>query len=345
MATKYTDRDHEGKVLVLLYGYNESEQCILGFKFCEELLRRGHHLLVTTTTPRNQLWWEEGLTKHSEYKGMVTLVQPQHEEDEKPQPEWIGKYHRTYFPRLSTRKDVKCIVGMLPGTTNTGIDLKKDLNCKLVLLATSKLHFDQYNFHVEIDKLNSANEIWSIGCDMFNHYEATFKGAGGTAWSKHKMFFLKPDTPERTKTHFYSSGIQTLVSVWRHGNPYLYKGGIAKSKGSSEDNFVSVGAALGRINEARGLIWGSRLTWLVHGLKGQEHVLGGIQKQGQGYTNDITTRMEAQTQDEIMLQGPSALIVPDRTEDSFNFTALSALWQGVPTIVSYESSIGMFIVE
>ena len=82
---------------------------------------------------------------------------------------------------------------MLPGTTNTGIQLKEDLKCKLVLLATSKLHFDQYEFHLEVDKLESADEIWSIGPDMFNHFEEIFKGAGGTVWSKHKMFLLKPD--------------------------------------------------------------------------------------------------------------------------------------------------------
>ena len=341
MATNHPEQwaDGQQKILVLLYSFTESEESILGFKFCQELLRRGHHLLVTTTTPRNQIWWDKNLAR--QHGGRVTLMQPEHEEDETPTPDWIGKYHRTYYPKLTRRTDIKCIVGMLPGTTNTGIHLKEDLKCKLVLLATSKLHFDQYEFHLEVDKLESADEIWSIGPDMFNHFEETFKGAGGTVWSKHRMFLLQPEVQERESNK--PSGLSTLISVWRHGYPYLYKGRRAISKGSSRDNFVAVGAAIGRINEAKGLTREPRLHWLVHALKEQKHVIFGIEQQGQGYTNDLIARKDPKTQDEVRLQGPSALIVPDRTEDSFNFTALAALWQGVPTIVSDESSIGKLL--
>ena len=41
--------------------------------------------------------------------------------------------------------------------------------------------------------------------------------------------------------------------------------------------------------------------------------------------------------------GP-AFIAPDYNEDTFNFTALTAIWKGIPTLVSSESSVGKWLL-
>ena len=40
-----------------------------------------------------------------------------------------------------------------------------------------------------------------------------------------------------------------------------------------------------------------------------------------------------------------AFIVPDREEETLNFYALTAIWQGIPTLVSSRSSIGKFLLS
>ena len=49
--------------------------------------------------------------------------------------------------------------------------------------------------------------------------------------------------------------------------------------------------------------------------------------------------------DEVAWKDYLLLIAPDIVDNSFNFPALCALWSGVPTLVSNQSSIGKFLLS
>ena len=128
-------------ILVLLYRFSESEDSILGYHFCQKLLQEGHELVVTTTTPKNQGLQEEieaAKKMKEKWDKSVTLIQPDYEEFEHPDSGWIDKHYKTYFGHLSKLKNIDAIVGLLPGTTKTAIDLQKVLKSKKVTLDNVK---------------------------------------------------------------------------------------------------------------------------------------------------------------------------------------------------------------
>ena len=125
-------------ILVLLYRFSESDDSILGYQLCQKLVQEGYHLLVTTTAKHEELEKEEEVARQmsEEWKGSITLLKPEYEELEEPTPRWIAKLYKTYFGCLLELQDlnVDAIIGTLPGTTKTAVELKTVLKCKLVLL-------------------------------------------------------------------------------------------------------------------------------------------------------------------------------------------------------------------
>ena len=121
------------KVLVLLYNFSESPDSLLGYQLCCRLVKEGHRLYVTTTSVsewlKSEIQRAEQLTMDSD--GSITLLTPQCRDDEEPSPEWIANSPKQYFGYLSEYKEIDLIIGTLPGTTQTAIELKETLNCKL----------------------------------------------------------------------------------------------------------------------------------------------------------------------------------------------------------------------
>ena len=170
--------------LVLLYRFSESEDSILGFRLCQRIVEEGQDIYATTTTPKNQGLQEElecARRMTDKFPGSVTLLQPHYEEFEEPSPGWISKLHKAYFWYLLGPENVHTIIGTLPGTTITAVDLATQLKCKLVLLATTKIGTYQDELKTEIKNLAEvADEIWSVGVDLFEYFQDIFYETGGT---------------------------------------------------------------------------------------------------------------------------------------------------------------------
>ena len=142
-------------ILVLSYRFCESQDSLIGYQLCQILLEKGYDLYATTTAEGGQVHKEQEAARqlNAKGRGKVTLVEPVYEELEKPSSDWIAKLHRAYFTKLQKLKDVDTIIGTLPGTTKTAVDLKNILGCKLVLLATTKIGGEEEDLKNEINKL------------------------------------------------------------------------------------------------------------------------------------------------------------------------------------------------
>ena len=152
-----------------------------------KLTEKGHYVYVTTTSTGKQLDAEiqkaRQLTKV--YDGQIELLQPQLSWLERtPSPEWIQKNYEQHFNFLS-KLDVQGVIGILPGTAKTAILLKEKLKCKVILLATCKLKSSNV-----IECAIAADEVWSVGPDIYTHYEHIFpKGR----LVRHEEVMLLPD--------------------------------------------------------------------------------------------------------------------------------------------------------
>ena len=329
-------------ILVLLYSFNEADESIMGYRFCQKLLQEGHDLMVTTTTPKKHgLYKELKVAKQMRKKWgrKLKVVQPRYEEFEKPEPGWIDKYYKTYFWCLTKQTNVNAIVGLLPGTTKAAIALNKILKCKrLVLLATSKIDTDLPALRKEISTL-SGYEIWSVGPDLFADFNKMFQDHGHIC-TKHKQFLLKPneDVTYRNKK------LRKVVSVWNQGHMFSYKGQWFQLGRSKPESFEIVGQALSEINHKYQTHTSSQriksnIFW---------HIYGITEEDGQSYLDKkikVVPLSRPASLEEIEFYNSLAFIVPDEKEATFNFTALEAIWRGVPTLVPRESSIGKMLLQ
>ena len=188
------------------------------------------------------------------YRGSITLLKPaEYEEDEEPSPEWIAKLHKTYFGYLSDLQDLKVqtIIGTLPGTTKTAVNLKKvsQTKIKLILLATTKIQTNQNNLESDVEKevnkfAGHADEIWSVGPDLFSYFDLIFEKSN----VEHKQIIFKPDDEESYRSHNIP-GTKRITSVWNQGHQLYFKGQQQKSNGSTKQSFEILGDAVALINE------------------------------------------------------------------------------------------------
>ena len=336
--------------LVLLYRFSEAQDSILGYELCQRLVLEGHDLLVTSTARTEELKKEiedaERIT--SKFRGSITVLSPECEEFEEPSFEWIAKFHKTYFGYLSELENVHTIIGLLPGTTKTAVDLKAKLKCKLALLATAKIGTDKQDLKAEINRLSeNADDIWSVGTDLFTHFNSIFQESPQNISDKHKEITLIPSAdfgkiPLKAQD---SPGIRKLVSLWNPGISFIHRGRQEQSQGSSQQNFKTVAAAVAKINEENLYNHEATVEWHVHGMKGLDLIAESIKGQAVGDLVELVALQTINSLDDIKFNNCLAFIVPDRNEDTFNYAALFAMWQGIPTLVSSQSSIGKWLLK
>ena len=342
-------------ILVLLYKFSESQESLPGYNLCQKLVQEGHEILVTTTSSKDELNAEKEVAKYmtEKWRGSVTILEPEYEELEEPNAEWIAKLHRAYFGFLSCRTDVHTIIATLPGTTKTAVDLKKDLKCRLILLATTKIGADQEQLKAEVNRQSVwADEVWSLGSDIFNHYQDIFQEVTTTSLIRHNQIHIQPYINNalcywqwNDQTRSRTDAIRKIVSVWNDGYPFYYKGSKTHSRGSSVQGFCAFSAALVKLNEEAVQRDMGKIQWNVHGLKGQEQTINSIQGPTNSRLMQLVALSSVKSLEEITWKNCSAFIVPDYNDESFNFIALAALWQGIPTLVSRESGIGKFLLS
>ena len=314
------------KILVLLYRLCESPDCIVGYNLCEKLVQEGYDLLVTTTSSIKEREAEkaaaESMTKS--WKGSIEIIEPESEELEEPSPEWIAKLHKTYFPRLVYRSDIETIIGTLPGTSQTAVELKKILSCRLILLATTKTPLDE-KLKKEGRKLASyADEVWSIGFDIYSHYDNTFSD-DFTHEVSHKEIMLKPETKIGSQKFYWnwnkqeSIELKRLVTVWNNAYPYYFKGREKNAMGSKMEYFFYLTSALERINKEVPMP-----GWDIHGLKEKENILENIRGPF-CHSVKINSLNDVQFLHDLSWRDCMAFVAPDFQDESFNFLALTTM--------------------
>ena len=342
-------------ILVLLSSFSESLDSLHGFKLCQKLAEDGCDVLVTTTTQRGKpvdLEKQMARKMSSELKGSIKLLEPNPYYKEKRCKEWIANNYRQHFDYLAKKTDIELIIGMLPGTTETAVELKDALKCKLVLLATKKFGTSESDLKTQINEYASkAEEVWSFGSDTFDHYENVFKNIDKC---KHRTLLLQPCCTNSINKFYWqtsyqpkipSHGVKTLVSVWNNPVPFCSNDHVIHSSGSSIKDFATFDAAFNEINRGMGQRPRDKLMWNVHGLKNNEVVLNSIKQQVKPNTLQLRDLNSLLSVDYLFRMNCQAFIAPDLVDDSFNWTALTALWLGIPTIVTSQSSIGKFLLQ
>ena len=336
-------------ILVLLYRFSESQDSIIGYRLCEILAQEGHHLLVTSTSNVEERDAERKAAHRmtQSYKGSVELIEPESEELEKPSPEWIAKLHKTYFGQMAELQNVQMIIGTLPGTSKTAVELKKILNCRLILLATTKVPADE-KLKKEVRKFTSyADEVWSMGSDIYSHYDEIFheQPAESKRQITHTEIMLKPDVKSGLKSVDSDESSQNpiesdfLASIWNREYPYYFKGKEKCAMGSKNENFSVLCSALQNINKEKP----RRLHWHINGLKWQGAIIKDILGSNDQNLLRITDFPSASFLKDLTMRQCLAFIAPDIQDDRFNFLALTAMSLEIPTLVSAESTVGKFL--
>ena len=226
------------------------------------------------------------------------------------------------------------------------------LGCRLVLLTTTKIETDQEDQRAEERRLcGSADEVWSFGSEMFTHYEDIFQEVTEPN-VKHNQIMLGPEfgNTEPIRYWEWNGPIQNrssakIVSVWNKGYPYFIKGKQSSSRGSCTQSYNTLCSALMKINKDAKLRDTQKIQWIVHGLKGQDETIKFIQNISNPAAVQLAPLSIVRALKDITWKNCSAFIVPELNDESFNFIALAAIWQGIPTIVSADSPIAKLLLE
>ena len=321
--------------LVLSSTFSESPESLPAYLLCVKLAKKGHHVYVSTTATGQELGAEIQKAKHltEKYNGIIELVQPQHRWFEKPAAEWIQNLHKQYFGSLSELKNVKFVVGTLPGTVQTAVELKETLQSQAILLATCKLGArDQILQRDIIDLVRSVNEVWSVGPDIYSHYLSMFEGKTHV---QHKQMDLLPDTNEQQHVEIRMNETVKLVSVWNHPIEFIHNGRKEHSKGSDIQGYYNLSAALGHYR--------NKLQWHIHGLQINDQKVLAMRQQARPNVLKVNASSSVPSVSSFPWLNCQVFIVPDVAEEMFNFFALKSIWLGIPTLVSCQSSIGKFL--
>ena len=340
------NRKIETRILVLLYRLRKSDDSFLGYKLCENLVQKGYHLLVTTTAKPEEVKEEEKISTSisQKWSGSISLVKPQCNELEEPSPKWIAtKMYKKYFGYIirSENLSIHTIIGTLPGTTKTGVDLTKILKSKLILLATTKVGTDELGEEV-IKQTSQADEIWSVGPDLFLHYNDIFHGSS----VNHKQVIFKPEGQVVDRQHSPSTS-RRIASIGNKGNHFYFKGRKQWSHCSNKVSFEVVGEALASINEINKTKQRSTVDWCCYGLKSEEGSRESIILPEPQRTVGITSLRKPNTFKDTVnkISSSLAFIVPDVEEDTFDFMALISIWKAIPTFVPRNSSVGKLLTS
>ena len=333
------------KDLVLLSRFSESPESLPAFLLCIKLVKKGHHVYVTTTTMGKDLIAEFERAKQltEEYDGSIELLLPKFRDYEKPSPEWIQNLPGQYFSCLS-QYNVDCIYGTLPGTAQTAVELKDTLNCKVILLATCKLGSSEQNLRSDnINSARAADDVWSMGPDIYTHYKHMFQAEPHI---QHQAMVFMPDIDptafREQHRNFQMNKTETLVSIWSHPIEFFHYGTKTYSQGRDIEKYYALSTALGEINAQYKI---DKVQWNIHSLEKNDRISHDIRNHASPQILKVTPLGIKTLTDILPWADCLAFIVPDQEEETFNFFALTAIWLGIPTIVSSQSSIGKFLLS
>ena len=318
-------------ILILLQRFCEKHESVPGYHLCRKLVADGNNLYVTTTSSGEELKSEmrdaQEITEQARGKGGIILLALQGG-DSSEHSGRIPSLNKRHFDYLFTSANTETIIGLLPGTAEFAAELKNTLNSKLVLFATECKTPDQ----VQRVILPQSDEVWCLGPKAHIHYKRLCQGISSDCAQRCKEILLKPHVRGRYDTH--GKFCRKVVSIWS-----FYPDSKAKE-------FQELCLALRRLSANAKTTHEPELEWLVHGLKDQSQIVKSVLRHGKQNEPKFSALAAVSSLDEIIGAHKDifALIVPDAEDDYFNFIALSAMWLGIPTIVSSQSAIGHLLL-
>ena len=238
---------------------------------------------------------------------------------------------------------------MVPGTSQTAVELKevyalRNLKCKLFLLGTTKIQSKDKKLEDEFVSLaEKADEIWSVGPDIYVHYQAILQELGSQPHDNHGEILLQPQIKNLPNLEEETSEKprRKIVSMWNKPIPFYHKGKKMSSAGSDIKCFCSLGAALGKVNTES--YQRHKMQWNVHGLRFKDSKIASIKNTVKQNKLKLNALGKVPLVDNLDWSNQAAFICPDVVDESFNFIALCTIWLGIPTLVSSQSSIGKFL--
>ena len=334
-------------ILVLLYRFSDSQESLLGYELCQRLVQEGNHLLDTTTSTSK--WLENEIQRAKELtettSGSITIIEPEYRELEEPCIDWIANLSKQYFGRLYGLPKVDMIIETLPGTSQTAVELKESLKCKLILLATSKIQSENNNLkNKSISLAEKADEIWSVGPDIYQHYQKILQELGDKSHDNHKEILLPPPIrsfPSLDGDAKEQQARYKIVSIWNKPVPFFHKGKKMYSKGSDLKRFSSFGEALEHINANS--VQQQKLTWNVYGLRFADFLIDLIKTGAKPNKLQLNALGKVPPVDSLNWNANIGFVLPDVRDESFSFNAFCSICLGIPTLVSRHSSIGKLL--
>ena len=331
-----------GNILVLMSTFSECEESLPAFLLTLKLAKIGHHVYVTTTSTDHQLDEETKKARQltEVYDGHIELLEPQAVPLETSSLEWIQNQHGQRVLFLSKLK-VQNVVGTLPGTAQTAIQLREMLNCKTILLATCKIEATDQNMREYVIKsARAADEVWSVGPDIYAYYKHMFEEESQI---RHEEISLLPDINIASNSEHYTGDrkLKTpkFVSVWKTPTEFIQNDSKEYSKGSDIEGYYNISKALGQINAEE------EVSWVIHGLQIDDPKVHVIREHSKPNVLKVSASSSIPNSEGLNWDDCCVFLVPDREEDTLNFSALTAIWLGIPTLLSSQSSIGKFLLS
>ena len=124
---------------------------------CEKLVEEGFDLLVTSTSKNEEKQAEvEAARRMTEtLTGNVRFIEVEPKALDAPTPERIFNFQRTHFPQPATPDAIEAVIGILPGTAQTAVELKKMYNLLLALVPVTKVSTTEESLKAEVIRLVS----------------------------------------------------------------------------------------------------------------------------------------------------------------------------------------------
>ena len=257
-------------ILALLTRFSDSEDAIVGFTLCQKLAEHGYPLYVTTTSTGEALQQEKDKADEicTRTKGSVTLLQPECKEDENPTAEWVVTHHEEYFSFLSELNDIQAVIGILPGTEKSAVEVKEALNCKLVLLAPKEIPDVYQQRLTDLKKAaDTADEIWVFGSEVHHFYCDLFPNLDATPCEKLKELSLQPFIERFIKKRNSSRNDNTcdfknITSLWKKSyESFVFREEVL-ANGSDPDSFLTLCSALEQLNLET---MSKQIQWQIYG--------------------------------------------------------------------------------
>ena len=205
--------------LVLLHNFSESQDSVIGYRLCEKLVEEGFDLLVTSTSRDEEKQAEIEVARRmtETLTGSVRIIETEPDVLDAPTPERIFNFQRTHFPQPATPDAIEAVIGTLPGTVQSAVELKKMYNLLLVLVAVTKVSTTEESLKAEVIRLVSlADEVWSVGSDIYLHYEGMFREQreNKSIQCNRKFWILKQQGVSSTFKEIIFLGLQLLRLVF-----------------------------------------------------------------------------------------------------------------------------------